>query len=91
MALFRELFERVWDYWQTTHHGKEDCAKFFLDRGLSLTSGVEGQFAVDGVQTCHMFQLGASAPADVAELVLHHKVDQLGVVVLLLLVVVVGT
>lgn len=75
-VLLRELFERVWDYWQETHHGKEeeDCAKFFLERGLSLTSGVEGEFAIDGVQTCHMFLLRASSPAEVAELILHHKV-----------------
>ena len=65
----------MWDCWQKTHRGNEgDCAKFFLERGLSLTSGVEGQFAVDGVQTCHMFLLRASSPAEVAELILHHKV-----------------
>lgn len=74
--LLRELFERVWDYWQKTHQGREDCAKFFLERGLSLTSGVEGEFATDGVQTCQMFLLGASSPVDVAELILHHKVSQ---------------
>ena len=65
----------MWDYWQKTHHGKEeDCAKFFLERGLSMTSVVEGEFPIDGVQTCHMFMLRGSSPADVAELILHHKV-----------------
>ncbi|CAM9172800.1 unnamed protein product, partial [Laminaria digitata] len=77
-VLLRELFERAWDYWLKTHHGKEGeeegCATFFSERGLSLTSGVvEGEFAIDGVQTCHMFLSRASSPADVAELILHHK------------------
>lgn len=39
-----------------------------------MTSVVEGEFPIDGVQTCHMFMLRGSSPADVAELILHHKV-----------------
>lgn len=70
----RKVFKDVWDYWRKMHFGSEDCAKFFLERRSSVTSGVEGEYATDGVQTCHMFLLRAESPADVIRLILHHKV-----------------
>lgn len=31
--LMQELFKAVVKHWREEHFGKEDCAKFFVDRG----------------------------------------------------------
>ena len=62
-------------HWRNEHHGKEDCAKFFVDRGGGLvSSGVEGGYSADGVMACLMFMMRAESPRDLAVLLLHLKV-----------------
>lgn len=70
-----ELFKAVADQWRNEHRGKEDCAKFFVDRGGGLvSSGVEGGYSADGVMACLMFMMRAESPTDLAVLLLHLKV-----------------
>ncbi|CAB1105581.1 unnamed protein product [Ectocarpus sp. CCAP 1310/34] len=72
-VLLIELFKTVEKLWRESNHGKEDCSKFFMERGAWLvSSGVEGGYSPDGVQTCHMFMLRAESPTDLAVLLLHH-------------------
>lgn len=74
--LLIELFKKVEKLWRESNHGKEDCSKFFMERGAWLvSSGVEGGYSPDGVQTCHMFMLRAESPSDLAVLLLHHVVS----------------
>jgi len=63
-------------HWRETNFGKEDCAKFFVDRGGVLaSSGVEGGYTPDGIMMCHMFMLRAESALDLAVLLLHHLVS----------------
>lgn len=55
--------------------GNLECAKSFLSRASSATSGVEGFYAADGTQLSHMFLLRPEGPVVIAEMFLFLKVS----------------
>jgi len=74
--LMIDLFKAVAKHWREAHFGKEDCAKWFVERGGGVVlSGVEGGYTPDGVMICHMFMMRQESPTDTGVLMLGQLVS----------------
>lgn len=76
-AMLVKLFQELRAHSVKQAGGSEACSKFFLGRGSSATSGVEGFYTPDGIQNAHLFLWRAEGPKDVVEICNHFLVSTL--------------